>query len=197
MDEKERENKEDEFLVAIGTKNAALIEHLHVDIFTFCKVAEEDDVKIITWVPERVKFFAKLKELCTNLRTLTLSARSIKYITKSIPHYNEEKLFDIWKNAYELLAVELQIFSSETSSEYPTEPLSKVAISVHSDDEELWEHKQLLKGYGWKLQASYSERALHDRWECDRLLKILSSSLFDMSEDDPYLDLELDFGLFL
>lgn len=50
---------------------------------------------------------------------------------------------------------------------------------------------------GWKLQASYSERALHDRWECDRLLKILSSSLFDMSEDDPYLDLELDFGLFL
>lgn len=95
MDEKERQNKEDEFLVAIGTKNAALIEHVHVDIFTFCKVAEEDDVKMITWVPERVKFFAKLKELCTNLRTLTLSARSIDYIEKSIPHYKEEMVFDI------------------------------------------------------------------------------------------------------
>lgn len=147
MDEKERENKEDEFLVAIGTKNAALIEHVHVDIFIFCKVAEEDDVKMITWVPERVKFFAKLKELCTNLRTLALSARSINHITKSITHYSEEKVFDIWKKAYELLAGELQIFSSETLTEHPTEPLSKLAISVHSDDEEVWEHKQLLKGY--------------------------------------------------
>ncbi|KAJ5333638.1 uncharacterized protein N7506_007421 [Penicillium brevicompactum] len=174
MDEKERENKEDEFLVAIDTENAALIEHVHVDIFTFCKVAE-DDVKIITWVPERVY---------------------INHIKKSIPHYSEEKVFDIWKKAYELLAVELQIFSSETSSEHPTEPLSKLAISVHSDDEQVWEHKQLLKGYGWKIQASYSERALHDRWDVGRLLK-LSSSLLDMSEDDPILELELDFGLFL
>lgn len=133
-----------EFLSVIGKENAALIEHVHFDILNFTEFDWKDDSSSSCPI-QRAELLESIRERCTNLKTLTASARTIDIFRGTMRIIGSPSTPAVWKAVYQDLAVELQPFSSATK------------IYVETEPEMESEQNGLPQRYGWILRTRRSE----------------------------------------